>query len=450
VSTKLPEIVAQLLEQVYQAASRIERASTKSLAYDQIAQVYLQSGQKSPALDLLIQALKTAESLKYPQEKAIHMAGIARLFAKAGDIQKARELYQTSILWARASMMPEKVRAMSDIAREYVDAGLETEAVQLSSELRDLLAETDKAEDISGELVNIAEILNDASRNEIAENWLDDAAKMANEIKDNWFRAERLTEAASGYAMIGNNQKALEVIGRVMPAANNIDYRECQPFFLLKIADVYIIAGQKLKAREILTGMTDIVNRDESAYSRSGDLMDIAERYSRLGDQSTCLELLARSRAVITEIDKTEDKIERLVQLAEALKSAGQTEQALEIAGQAVDLCKTITNKRSTIHLLGDLALLLMDLGERDKSSNIISGIIQTVQESQTKTAGLGVLAAELADRGDFVSTLQLARIIREPEAKVNALIALTSNMIKTSQEPSKEMEELVRNPPGQ
>jgi tetratricopeptide (TPR) repeat protein len=439
------DAIEQLLEYALQLAARIERASLRVIRYIEIAEIYLGMANKSRCLEILVRALQNIDSVKRPLEKAKILAWLARVCAGAGDGTRAKEQFIRATLLARAAeTTSQKSEALYRIACEYAGGGLSEEADRVLSELYELTSQSEKGAEAVQGLIDIAEIYADLQQDAKATEILAEALGLTPAIEDIWFRSERLSEIAGIYAGAGFPEKALPVLEQSLLAVNRIGQAN-RPYFLLKIAEIYQSLGDRLKAVDILQKILDIVDQDELAYSRSGGLIEVAGQYTQLGDSSASVGILLRARDIAAGIEDAKEKIINFIAIGLGLGAAGQAEKALDMADKSNVLCLHLVDKRARVHLLGRLALLYAGLNSKDQSAAAISGIIGLVRESRAGNSSLPVIAADLAEAGEYGLALELTQIIREPEALSSALTVIAGSLAEAHPEADEQIRMLVR-----
>ena len=121
-----------VLENALKIALTIERAAARGQALSGIAETWLSAGEKVRGLETIADALKLADLLKHPDEKAKQLAWLGRLLNEAGETAKAAEQFKRAYYLARASeSVSQKVSAFYYLASEYVDSGLPTESKKI-------------------------------------------------------------------------------------------------------------------------------------------------------------------------------------------------------------------------------------------------------------------------------------------------------------------------------
>ena len=428
--------IEQLLEYTWSLAGKIERPAERSVSYIEIAEVYLESGNKDRCWEVLAEALKTVDALKHPDEKAGQLAWIARLLVKGGDAARARELFTRAILLSRATVTAfQKAGALYRLACEYADAEWNEEASEVLAELYETAIDPENHLDMACELVNIAEIYADIGMTEKAEDTLDDVIEIATALKDNWFKAERMIEAAEIYSKMEAGDKAVQILNTTGPIVECIDETN-RLGFLFKMVDIYTMTGQKSKALDTLTGALLIIDRNTESPSRVQDLIDISEDYWQLGDKEAAGYVLIQAKRLIEGVEEVKEKISGLISLSSVFHKMDRVDQGLDIANQALALCGTLQDKKTVPFMMGKIAVLYAELKDRNQAAKMVSGIKQYIKETPLKTSGLGAIVNELAESGESVLALNLAKIISGPDIKASVLISIVQSLIEANREP--------------
>jgi tetratricopeptide (TPR) repeat protein len=242
------------------------------MCYTEIAAAYLKFGNKPRSLEILAEAVKSADSIKKPDEKARQLAWTARLLAEAGDTAGAASQFSRARLLAGASEKPsDTIDALYRVACEYAGQN-SIKCSEVLAELHTLVAGTESEVDMASELINIAEIYYDIGQDSEAEAALGEAFRIAAGNRDPWFKTERLTEIALTYADAGHPGKADEILPLAYSSLSAIE--EVSRFhFLLRIADIYLTLDRKSVAKEVLSGLVNIVKLEETAFSGPAALL---------------------------------------------------------------------------------------------------------------------------------------------------------------------------------
>ena len=431
----MADTIYQLLEYSLQEIGGIGRASSRAIRLLEIAEIFLGRGDPTRCLETLAKALQNIDLLKQPLEKAKLLAWTARLSCQAGDGAGARAQFLRAALLARAmETASQKEEALYRLACEYAGAGLEEETERALEELYGLMSQGEGGIEAVQGLIDIAEIYADISRGPKAAELLAEASDRAPAVRDSWFRIDLLSEIAAIYAGAGFPERASPALEQALSALEQIG-EASRLSFLLKIADVYKDLGSELKTRDVLQKALEVVDHEELAYSKSRGLVEVARRYWQMGDQSASISLVLRAGKIAEGIEDIRDKIASLTEIGLELGTAGQREKALDMADKALALGRQLEDKRAKVYLLGKLVRLYSDLDSGDRAAAALSEIIRLVQEYRVQTSGLAVIAVDLAEAGKYSLALELAQVLREPEARSAALTGIAGSLVEANRE---------------
>jgi tetratricopeptide (TPR) repeat protein len=424
--------IETLLQDAVEAAARVERPAAKSADYVSIARVHLENGQTDRCLEVLKQAAAQAEKIKLPEEKAVCLAYIAGLFQTAGVLSASKEYFTRAVLLARAAETPAgQVKALTEIGWEYAGAGLMEEAAGVLESIKIKVKEPQNGLDTAFELTNMAELYMEIGKPAIAVKILSEAFQYALEIKDNWFKVERLIGIAEAHAAPGDTSGAAEILERVKSFLLNIDEVDRADFWL-RTGVIYGQAGDKQRAFEALEAALKSIDINSEANYQVEKLVETAVEYLALGDKPKTLALLDRAGLENTEVEDSGDKITNLINISGVLGRAGEKERALETAGQALELCLRQPDKKGILYLLGNLAVVYAGLGDKEKAGQMVDTINTVTREIRVKTNGFGAIAVELAEAGSTDLALRLTGLVNDPHIKAESLSAIAANLVKS------------------
>jgi tetratricopeptide (TPR) repeat protein len=422
--------IEELLGKARLAAENISFPATRCRLLTQIADYYFQHRNTVESAAVLAEALKAADLLKHPDEKARQLAWLARLLKEAGDPAKAAEQFKRSYYLARAAeSVSQKVGALYYLASEYVDAGLPAESKTILAELEPLVLDPASQVDSVCELINIAEIFTDIDDNAGTQDSLNRAVEAARNLKDLWFKAERLIEIAETYLGAGYSAEAAQLIQEAVSEVDKVE--ECsRPYFWMKLAAVYHDLNLTATAFDCLLKARQAVLRSEDLNTAAGDVLELAESYFSLEDRINALSLLEKAQTIIGDLPENQDRVQRLLESADLYNRLGADNQALELVDRVYQLYTSILDNKARLYILGRLALLCVNLKNNAKAVQLIDEISRIVNEGKTRSSGLGPIAEELAGSGNYALALRLAEIIREPEVKAAVFIAVAKNLL--------------------
>lgn len=417
-----------LLEKAFVIAWSIERSSARCQVLCGIAEAWIAGGNKARGLEIIAEALKAADLLKHPDEKAKHLAWLGRLLTEAEEPVKAVEQFKRAYYLARAAeSVSQKVSSFYYLASEYVDANLKAEAKAILAELEPLVIDPRSEVDTVCELINIAEIYIDINQADKAEAVLLTAVQASRSLKDPWFKAERLIEIAEIHNSSGRRNDAANLILEALNDMVNIE-ETGRPYFWLKVAAVDLDMEMKTQAAECLLKAREAILKSEDLNSAAGDVRALAEGYLNLGDLPSALVLLEKGQTIINDLPDDHDRISRLLESAGLYARLGEETKAREAAERVYQLSSVVADNKAKLYILGRLAILYSNFKNMETADKLVDEIYFIVAETKTRTSGLGAIAEDLVACGNSVLAFKLSEIIREPEVKSGVMIAIAKN----------------------
>jgi tetratricopeptide (TPR) repeat protein len=355
-----------------------------------------------PALDL---------SLEY--RKANFLAEVAAKFAAAKD-------YKRAALIARSISLPvAKAAALSAVAAEYG-----------SSE------QTATAQQLLFESVQIAQ------------------------TKDIGIRNLVLTHVAIGYAAIGQQTQAAQILEQVIQDAQNHAQNLKQPFvignLLRDTVALLAAAGQTAQAEQILREIpieqvdsifqplvrldqyefaVHVANKLPNSAKRNQWLLFICSHLADSGEYDRAVELALslNNEALLSSLSRQArflDAPNKAVKLAQS----GNLADALSI----VELIELPYYKAST---LTEIAIKLADTGQAEQSKQTLIKAIQIAENLENPTVGnagdgggLVSVAIRLAETGRIREALSITETISDESYKVLVMINIADLYIKSGQ----------------
>ena len=440
----MSNLVENLLENALFLAAAVDKPAARSLNVLEAAEVFLEAGLNSRGEEILAGALTVIETIKLPSERVTRLAWAAALYARAGNIRYAHQVFERAILLARAVSDEEKIKALADIAGEYSDVEFRDEGLPLLAELENLVPGMQSEAEKSHQFTLLADLYAEFEQVDKAKALLESSLRSSRSIRDNWFKAERTVEAAESYSQLREEEKSAAALQEAWQISQRIEPAN-RPYFLFGILDIYLDLGVRIRVLELLTELRGIIEQDPSTFSRAGGLIELAERYHEAGLDDQALEFLAAARETAEKAESDSDRVTGFTRAAALLGRLGRTPEALELAEKAFLLCGNLKNERTHIYLLGDISLVFLELDARGETARCVMRILEIVAASEVRTLGLGEIAGELAEGGQIALAVRLAGNIREAEVKSGALCTIASALVSLGREPDEEIELAVR-----
>ena len=423
--------IERILEQAYTSAATIERPAARCQALTGIAETWLLTGNKVRGFEIISEALKAADLLKHPDEKAKQLAWLSRLLKEAGQEVQAGEQFKRAYYLARAAeSVPQKINALYCLASEYLDAGLTEAAKLILSELEPLVLDPASGVDTVCELINIAEIqadMHDVANSAVS---LTKAVQAARSLKDFWFKAERLIEIAEIYNDIELRSEAAGLIQEACSEVERID-ETSRPYFWMKLAAAYVEMDLKTQAADCLLKARDAILNSDDLNMAANDVLELAESYINLDKRSVALELLEKNQTIIGDLPEVQYRILRLLESADLYRRLEENPKTLRITEIVYQLGMTVVDSKAKLFTLGKLAILHVSLNNIEKARELVNEMSGIVTAGKTKTSGLGAIAEEMLAGGEASLAFKLAEVIREPEVKTSVFIAAAKNVME-------------------
>jgi tetratricopeptide (TPR) repeat protein len=421
--------ITTLLEKAGQAAAGVDRAVVRSTLFTQIAVGFLGINKQAAYSEALAEALKNADAIKYPHEKARALGSIAVVLARSDQAEEAGRQFNRAVLLARAAETPANtLAALYYLACRYIEVHYPDRALPLIEELYQLVADPKNEADTAAELVNLAELLDDLGERDQAVRYLTEAENRAGQLTDKWFKLERLTDIAESLATLGLNERAVSLLQNNLEKVADVD-KYSRPYFLLRLAEICLSLRLTEQAVEILNDLPNLVSSEGTPAEKAGGLIDIAEIFIQLADFQRAAELLSGAFTITESVSNVKENIAIRIEIAQWLTAAGQFEKAADIAARVDKDNASLSDQRLAIFNWGNLAVLYSYLHNDTGALQAVERVLKITAESGTKTAGLSAVGSELAEESEITLALKLAEAIREPEARAALLIDIANHL---------------------
>ncbi len=264
------------IKQSQELIEKILNIFLKSEALSKLAISYTQSGQKEKALKILPKTIKLIEKMNV-------------------EIDKAEELYSqnpSNYKYPPASPIKSaKAKALSEIALAYEKTGEKEKYQEFISQAIKL---AEKIMDVDNFFKNEAllEISSNCVEGEKYEEAYEIIKKMKAELEQEWKKIKILSNIAIGYTKIGEKEKGLEILNKILIEAE----KTLNEWLLAKIASSYAEIGQYEKAFEIVKKMD---NKFEKVFA----LSQIAKNYIEIDQNDRALKILDQAFEIVEKIE---------------------------------------------------------------------------------------------------------------------------------------------------
>lgn len=262
------------------ALAAIQFPSAKVTALQAMASERL-NAKSEGAVELLEEAVVTANDIEHDEERTRALYDIGTLFVEAGRNDKAIETFDEARADAEEIDNTHRDNFLAAISLGFLHAG----SIDLADRTLDGVA--DKTQTASS-LVGFSKHFAKTGENDEALEALDEAyailkSQKESETRDSKAKAAVLTAIAVQYAELEKGERAIEV------ALENVN-EDQQYSSLAQIAQVSLLKGNEEMARQAIKALTDDVNHVFGLIS----LSDAAEK---AGDKAKAIEILEEAAA---------------------------------------------------------------------------------------------------------------------------------------------------------
>ncbi|MFN0280146.1 MAG: tetratricopeptide repeat protein [Pyrinomonadaceae bacterium] len=321
---------------------RIEFATARASALQQIAAAQISAKETEKALESLDRAVATASEIEHDEEKIRTLCDIGNLYIEAKRNDKAIETFEK----ARAS-----AEILDNIHRDFFLVNcalgfLYSGSVELADRTLDLV--NDKTQMASALLGFARDQWTKEEKTDAVET-LEEAYAIVNsqresETRDSRARNGLLASIAAQFAGFGKTDRGVEI------ALENQDPDE-QIAALSQIAQMLVLQRQDELARQT-------VNLIKEDSNRLLALVALADGKQKLGEKEASVSLLDEAATLAETVPQLAARSGVLNEIAVRLIGHGETVKAREIAHQNLDLISEIrdeTNRASELAKLSGL-----------------------------------------------------------------------------------------------
>ncbi|NEQ24373.1 MAG: hypothetical protein F6K28_35705, partial [Microcoleus sp. SIO2G3] len=432
------EPVPAILAQSLQLAQTFEHPNPyrKAEVLGRVAIAYAQAGEYDQALDIS----KTIENPSY--YRANVLAVVANQYAQNGQIEQALQLAQS------LDADEFKVKTLRDIALSYVKAG-----------------EQDKASDVFSQSVESARslgetLLADTITQYAAAGQLETALSAAQTINDAESKAKALSAIALLYAKAGQQTQASQILSQAIESAKAIQGNEPQGRVLKEMIDNYLKVGRYEDAFQV----AQAIQADTVDLSKTAVLINIITKTVEAGQNEQALQItqlldkgdieqrnfalqrIALGYAKAGQFDKAIQTAEMvnnagstyfyqartLAAIANEYLKTGQTNRANELYTQAIQVANSLEIPSNKAEALAAIALEYTLSGQQDKASLLLSQALQVAQTQQDNSYILQAIADEYIKAQQYDVAFKVAQAMRDSYEKTNKLQEIVSKYLET------------------
>jgi tetratricopeptide (TPR) repeat protein len=250
-----------------ETAQAIDSQQERAISFGVIAEAQAR-------VDEFAAALETAQKIKWPDEQAKVLAAIAKAQATSGLGKEANQSVNTALeiaqnhysLWG-------SIGALCEVAVAQATVGQKQEALELLSELREVVRET-REQDKNLSTIAVAQI-------KIGE--ITTALEIKDEIEDGWERVKVLSWIAWAEFKKGEKEGLLTTLAAAVEAKGKIKDEEKQMQALSAIAGIQVRAGK---------GEQAVRTVEKILTERNRHLPNLAAVFVETGDRANFKQLL--------------------------------------------------------------------------------------------------------------------------------------------------------------
>jgi tetratricopeptide (TPR) repeat protein len=358
-------------------AKALEIAGTldhADFAYADIAVRQIQNGDETIAF-------QTLEKIDFPNAKVGALQNVASLEMKKGDAVKAIQLLENAVGSAEEiEFTEEKVRALTDIGSHFVEANQNGLAIETFDKAK-AVAETIDGIHRDSLLGAIALGFLQAGSLELADRALDLVA-------DKTQMASALVGFSRRFWEKGESEEAVETLEEayaILKSQRDQEIRDSRARYNLW-ATIAVEFARVEKADRAVEIAQEII--DET--SQTSALKQIAMVCTLQNKDEL-------ARQAVGAIGDDAQKMFALVGISDAQNKAGKTEEALSVLHEAETLCETVPQLASRSAAYNEFAKRFYDYGDTEKARELLRENLETISNIRDESVRVTALA-RLAD----------------------------------------------------
>lgn len=372
------------LELARQSIEQIKVAHGQAFAFQNLAEVLLQNGEKEQARELLCRALKSTEKIARAELRVDADVGIAACLAQLGETGQARQVLFNALEQARLIADDDRRSyAIKSIVKQLTGLGEFAKALEAAAPIVNGRHQSKVLVGIADGLVQSGEF---AGRKELFSRLQETAGQITSLSR----RAIVLDALANALTRIGEKESADEVRFQSLEVAAQIGNADTQASVLKTIAGEMAQTGETALAREVFSQALKQAEQIGKASQRDETLQAIAEALAQSGEFDNAL-------AVTRQIMAADLQDNGVRTIARILAEAGDFSHALTMAAGIVD-----EYQRAMAHLeIAQAVLGGIEAADRHGLFVRMLSAIDGLKDERRKTKTLAALAKILAQAGE-------------------------------------------------
>ncbi len=410
-------------EYAFQLVEAIEEQSSQSMARERVALQKSAKNQTAKALEIVeslshpddafadialhqvmqndeTSAMKTLARIDFPASRATAFQNLAVYVQNEGKSEKATEFFELAVTAAgEIEYYEEKIRALCDIANQFIEINNKDRALQLFEDAR-IFAERIDGVHRDGLLARISIGFLNAGN-------LDEADRTLDLVGDNTQVASCLVGFSTIFSRNGEDAEAAETLEeayQLLKSQRDQDIRDSQSRFSLFGTIAVQFAHFERPERAI-----EIAQENIDEMQRLSALSQIAQVCA-----AQCNEEF--SKQALNAIFEDSTRMFTLIGISDEKNNAGDKESSLKFLNEARELCESVPQLASRSEALSAFAVRYQEFGETAKARKILHENLETIsqiKDEANRSVGLADLA-KIYEKFEFSLTDDEKTILNE------------------------------------
>lgn len=345
---------------------KIDFANSKVNAFQNIALVFLEKGDKTKAVEYLELAAAAANEIEFPEEKLRALANIGNLYTEADRRDKAIETLDLSKNLAEKSAGAQTDYYLATAALGFLRAG----SLDLA----------DRALDLVKDKTQIAACLNGFAQTFWANGETTDALEALEEAyailksqrdaetRDSRVKFQTFAQIAAQFARFEKDERGIEIAQEIVDENEKVSA-------LAQIAQICVQQGKEDFARQAVKAIRDDAQRMFA-------LIGVSDAENQRNEREKAIETLNEAAALSETVPQLSVRAEADIDFTKRFQNFGETEKARSIALENLKIISQIRDETRRVALLAQLGKIFDEaefvLNEAEK--NVLRLIVQKSQ----------------------------------------------------------------------
>ncbi len=338
----LHQIIQNDESSAMQTLERIDFPASRATAFQNIGVYFQKEGNSEKATEFFELAVGAAKDIEYYEEKIRALGDVANQFIEIGNKERALELFEDARIFAERIDGVHRDGFLARIAVGFLNAG----SIESADQTLDLVADNTQ---VASCLLGFSRIFAANGDAEEAVETLDEAYQLLKsqrdqDIRDSQSRFSLLGAVAVQFARFEKPERALEI------AQENIDEMQ-QLSALSQIAQVSAALGNDESTKQTLNAIFE-------DSTRMFTLIGISDAKNSAGDKENSLKFLDEARELCESVPQLASRSEALSEFAVRYQQFGDTEKARKMLHENLDTISQIKDETNRAVNLAKLAML--------------------------------------------------------------------------------------------